>query len=180
MYFSRPGKENATAAAEAALQAAKANGIGHIVVASVTGKSAALLADKGYNVVCVTHANGFAEKGANEMPQETRASLEAAGVRMLTTSHVLSGVERGLSGKFGGVSPAEIMASALRMFGEGVKVCVEVSIMALDAGLVPHGEKIIAIGGTGRGLDTALILTPAHAQHVLETRVHQVICKPEL
>ena len=52
--------------------------------------------------------------------------------------------------------------------------------MALDAGMVPYGERIIAISGTGRGVDTALILTPAHAQRVFETRVHEVICKPGL
>jgi len=33
------------------------------------------------------------------------------------------------------------------MLGQGVKVAVEVAGMALDAGLIPFGEEIIALGG---------------------------------
>ncbi|MCL2055605.1 MAG: hypothetical protein FWH02_00105 [Oscillospiraceae bacterium] len=178
MYFEKPGKENTRKTIELALKTAKERGIGHIVIASNTGESAMPLANNGVNVVCVTHVCGFSEKGKNELSEENRAALQKSGVNVLTASHVLSGVERGLSTKLGGVYPAEIMAHTLRMFGQGTKVCVEISIMALDAGLIPYGEKIIAIGGTGRGADTAVIITPAHAQNVLETRVHEFICKP--
>ena len=62
-----------------------------------------------------------------------REELTQKGVKVLTTSHVLSGAERGISAKFGGVSPVEIIAQTLRMFGQGTKVCVEVSTMPLDA-----------------------------------------------
>ena len=31
------------------------------------------------------------------------------------------------------------------------RVCVEVAIMALDGDMIPYGEEIIAVGGTGRG-----------------------------
>ena len=180
MYFDKPGRENTKQATELALKAAKTLGIGHIVIASNTGDSANLLAGQGLNVVCVTHVNGFAEKGKNEMTPAAHGALTAAGVRVLTASHVLSGAERAISSKFGGAYPIEIMAHTLRMFGQGVKVCIEISVMALDAGLIPYGEKIIAVGGTGRGADTALILTPSHAQYIFETRIHEIICKPEL
>ena len=180
MYFTEQGKPNTKKTIELALQAAKERSINHIVVASGTGYTAEFLTDSGLNVVCVTSVSGFTKKGQNDMPNEIQASLSEKGIKLLTASHVLSGVERGLSTKLGGIYPAEIMAHTLRMFGQGMKVCVEISIMALDAGFVPHGEKIIAIGGTGRGADTAVILTPAHAQHVLDTRVHEIICKPNL
>jgi hypothetical protein len=64
------------------------------------------------------------------------------------------------------------------MFSQGVKVCVEIAVMALDSGLVPPGEKVIAIGGTGRGADTALVVVPAHSQNFLETRILELICMP--
>lgn len=179
MYFEKPGPANTAQTAQLALAAAQEHGIGYIVVATNTGDSALPLKGADVQVVCVTHANGFAEKGKNEMTGETRAMLEAAGMRVLTTSHALSGVERGISRKAGGMYPAEIMAHTLRMFGAGVKVCVEVAVMALDAGLVPYGEKIIAIGGTGRGADTAVIISPEHADSVLDTRIHRIVCKPE-
>jgi len=180
MYFETAGKGNTQETIQLALQQARACGTRHIVIASKGGESARLLIGADCNVVCVTHVNGFEENGKNFMSPEVRGELQGAGIQVLTTSHVLSGVERGISTKFGGIYPAEVMSHTLRMFGQGTKVCVEAAIMALDAGLIPYGERIIAIGGTDRGVDTALVLTPAHAQRVFETRIHEVICKPGL
>jgi hypothetical protein len=64
------------------------------------------------------------------------------------------------------------------MFGQGVKVCVEISVMAMDAGMIPYGERVIAVAGTGRGADTAIIIKPAHAKDILNTRIQEIICKP--
>ena len=178
MYFAKPGKKNTNATVEAALMAARERSIGHIVVASSSGETALLLAGFEGNVVCVTHAYGFSEDGRNEMPDEMRAKLIASGLKVYTGTHVLSGADRGLSNHFQGIYPPEIMAHALRMLGQGVKVCVEVAVMALDAGLIPHGQKIVAVGGTTGGADTALIISPAHANHILKTKIHEIICKP--
>jgi len=70
------------------------------------------------------------------------------------------------------------MANTLKFFGQGVKVSVEIAVMALDAGLIPYGEDIIAIGGTGRGADTAVVIRPAHAANIFDTYIAEVICKP--
>ena len=37
---------------------------------------------------------------------------------MLTTTHVLAGVDRAVRNQFGGLYPPEIIASALRMLGK--------------------------------------------------------------
>ena len=47
--------------------------------------------------------------------------------------------------KFKGVYPTDIVAMALRLLGQGFKVCVEISVMALDAGLIPYNEEVIVI-----------------------------------
>ena len=99
-------------------------------------------------------------------------------VNILTTTHVLSGAERGISRKFGGIYPVEIIANSLRIFGQGVKVTVEIAVMALDEGLIPYGEDIIAVGGTGKGADTAVVIRPAHAASILDTYIAEIICKP--
>lgn len=52
--------------------------------------------------------------------------------------------------------------------------------MAADAGLVRVDEDIIAIGGTGRGADTALVLAPSYVHRFFNTRVKEIICKPRL
>lgn len=178
MIFERPGPANTAQTIDIALQAAKAHGIRHIVVASNTGETALLLTDADAHVTVVTHVQGFVKPGENELSADMRASLQAKGMDVLTTSHALSGVERGISRSHGGMYPAELIAHTLRMLGQGTKVCVEIAVMALDAGLIPHGEVILAIGGSGRGADTAALLTPAHAQAILDTRVHEILCKP--
>ena len=96
----------------------------------------------------------------------------------MTAAHLLSGAERGLSKKFGGVYPVEIIAHTLRMFGQGVKVGVEIAVMALDAGAIPYGRDVVAVGGSGEGADTAIVIRPAHAQAILETHISEIICQP--
>ena len=130
-------------------------------------------------IVIVSHAYGTREPGANKLSEENRRVLENYGARVVTTTHVLSGAERGLSEVFHGIYPVEIMAHTLRMFGAGVKVAVEIAVMALDAGAVSYGKKIVCLGGTSRGVDTAAVLTPAHANRILQTRIHELLCKPE-
>lgn len=57
-------------------------------------------------------------------------------------------------------------------------MCVEISVMALDAGLIPYGEEVIAVGGTGEGADTAIIIKPAHAANIFDTWISEILCKP--
>jgi len=181
MYFDTVGKVNTKETVDSAIKAAIEKKIKCVVVASSKGDTAKLLTNENQiNIICVTHANGYPELGKSEMSQETRNELFNLGIKVLTTTHVLSGAERGLSRAFGGVYPIEIIANSLRMLGQGTKVCVEVSIMALDAGLIPYGEPVIAIGGTGKGADTAAIITPSHASNIFETKIHEIICKPSM
>jgi hypothetical protein len=183
MYWEKKGKENTEQTVELALKKAEELGIKHLVVASNSGFTAEQflnrgLKEKGLELICVTHHVGFAGPGEDEMPAEMRKKLQERGAKILTTTHLLAGVDRALRNKFGGVYPAEIIAQTLRMFGQGVKVCVEISCMALDAGLIPYGEEVIAVGGTARGADTAVVITPAHSNNFFETKIKEIICKP--
>lgn len=183
MVFDSVGKHNTEQALKLAVAAAKAQNIDTIVVASKTGDSVEKLLQfdvAGLNIVCVTHVNGFKEPGVQEMSKEARAKLLAAGVQVVTTTHVLSGAERGLSKKFSGVYPIELIANALRMFGQGVKVCVEVAVMALDCGTIEHMKPVVVLGGTGNGQDTAVVMRTAHASSILDCKIDEIICKPSL
>lgn len=179
MYFEKCGKENTQKVVECALKYAHENNIKNIVVASSTGETIKYFKDvKDINIVCVSHSYGFPNVGTNDMPKETKNEIESLGIPVLQTTHVLSGAERGISKQFGGVSPVEIIAETLRMFGQGTKVCVEISTMALDSGLIPYDESIIAIGGSAHGADTAILLKPAHASKIFDTKIEKIICKP--
>mgnify|MGYP000854760582 FL=1 len=178
MYWLKKGPQNTNGTVQKALTRANELGIKQIVVASNSGATAELLADKGIELICVTHHVGFSGPGKDEMPPETRQRLKDKGVKILTTTHLLAGVDRSLRNKFQGVYPAEIVASTLRLFGEGVKVCVEISVMALDAGLIPYGKEIVAVAGSARGADTACVIVPAHSNNFFDTVVKEIICTP--
>ena len=178
MYWKKSGESQTEQTVALALETAQARNIAHIVVASNTGRTARLLVGEVTNLVVVTHAFGYIGPGQCEMPAELRAEFITRGAQVLSTTHLLSGAERGISRKFSGAYPVEIIAHTLRMFGQGTKVAVEVAVMALDAGLIPHGEAILAIAGSGGGADTALILHPAHAANIFDTVIDEIICKP--
>ena len=184
MYFSSSGPANTAEVIKIAVKEAVKRQISHIIAASNTGATILALAEEagkqkyGGKLVCVSHVYGFAKNGENELSEKTREDLEKRGIRVCTAAHVLSGAERGLSRKYQGIYPLEIIANCLRMFGQGSKVCVEISVMALDAGLVPYGKPIIALGGSNGGADTALLLTPAYASTVMETKIREILCKP--
>ena len=178
IYWPVKGSKNTEGTVNAALARAGELGIKQIVVASNSGATAELFIGKGPEITCVTHHVGYSGPGEDEMEQQMRKKLQEKSVNLLTTTHLLAGVDRALRFKFQGVFPAEIVASTLRMLGHGLKVCVEVSVMALDAGLIPYGEEIIAVGGTGRGADTACVIVPAHSSQFFDTKVKEIICMP--
>ena len=179
MYFDRPGKQNTQQTIELAVKTAKERGIRFLVIATSFGDTLKLVEDvQDLQVVAVTHAYGFEKPNENEFTEEKRAQFVQKGIKICTAAHVLSGAERALSNQFGGVNPVEIMAHTLRMFGQGVKVCVEIAVMAADAGMIPTTEPVIAVGGSGRGADTAVILQAANANRILSTKIDEIICKP--
>jgi hypothetical protein len=178
MYFAQPGPENTEATVAAAIQTTRERGIKYIVVASNEGVTAERFVDCGAQVVCVTHPNGFREPGHQEMSPEKRHELQSKGVSVYTGSLLFGGAERGVNRRFQGAYPASIIANTLKMLGQGTKVAVEIAVMALDAGLIPYGEDVIAVAGTKRGADTAIIVRPAHASYIMDTWVSEIICKP--
>ena len=185
IVYEMPGKENTDATLKLALDTARGRGL-PLVVASSTGETAlklsTLVKAEAFSgpVIVVRHDYGMEQPGVNDMPREVAQSVQADGITLVTAAHALSGGERGISKKFGGVSPVEVIAASLRMFGQGVKVCVEVSLMALDCGAIPYGTPVVAVGGTAAGSDTACVLTPDYTANLLATRIHEILCKPHL
>ncbi|RNC29490.1 MAG: hypothetical protein AWM53_00488 [Candidatus Dichloromethanomonas elyunquensis] len=178
MLFEKPGKENTVKTIELAVQRAKELAIDTLIVASHTGETALQCVNYGLEVVCVTHHVGFAGPGIDQMEKSMRLELRQKGVNVLTGTHLFAGIDRALRNQSGGVYSSEIVANTLRIFGQGVKVGVETAVMALDSGLIDYGKMVIAIGGTGRGADSAIVVTPNHSNQFFSTRVHEIICKP--
>ncbi|NWF87659.1 hypothetical protein HXY32_07640 [Candidatus Bathyarchaeota archaeon] len=180
VYFSRTGNQNTEALLKLVKEYVEREGINDIVVASTSGETGAKASRlfKGYNLVVVTHSFGFREPGKTELLEEHKKEILANKAKILTGIHALSSAERAIRKDFGTIQPLELIANVLRLMGEGTKVCVEITLMAADAGLITADKDIIAIGGTGKGADTALRIHPANAARFFDLKIREIIAKP--
>ena len=191
VYFEKPGNVNTDEVQRIAAQRADELGIKKVVIASHTGKTGVKAVDvfKNQKVIIIGHCVGFREENVVEMIEENRKIIEDKGGIIQTATHVFGGASRAMrQGDYGEgpghtYVPGDISAATLKIFGAGMKVCIEVAAMAADAGLVRTDEEIIAMGGTGReggGSDTALVLQPNNAHRIFDIRVKEILCKPRL
>ncbi len=180
VYFEAIDRKNTDVLLSVVKDYVEETGIKHIVIASTTGETGekASRLFRGCNVVVVTHHAGFAGAGTQELEEDRRSRMLANKAKIVTATHALSGVERSIRRKFGTIEPLELIANTLRLFGEGTKVCVEIVLMAADAGLIPVDKNIVALAGSGRGADTALLLKPANSSRFFDLEIKEVIAKP--
>jgi uncharacterized protein len=66
----------------------------------------------------------------------------------------------------------------LYTFCQGMKVAVEVALMAADAGLLDMAHEVIAIAGTGSGADTAIVLRPVYTRKFKDLQIREILAKP--
>ena len=183
-YFKHPGAENTDEIMGIVADRMKRGDIKNVVVASTTGDTARKLISRlkgtGTGVAVVTSQCGSEKEGESEMSKDVEEELIESGAKVVRASHVLSGVERSINRKVGGASRVETVAEALRaLFGQGMKVCVEVTIMAADNGAIPCGEvEVIAVAGSGSGADTACVVRPAHANGFFNFQVREILAMP--
>ena len=180
VYFDTPGRENTDAVLRIVRKRAEELGIKTVLVASTVGETAVKAVDflKGLKVIVVTHAHGLREPDTQEFTEENRRMVESQGGVVLTATHAFAGLDRAMRRRFNMYLLGDIVASTLRIFGEGMKVTCEISLMAADAGLVRSDEDIISIAGTGRGADTAIVLRPVNTGDFFSLKVKEILCKP--
>ncbi len=179
MYFDQKGKINTKQTLELARTRGRKLGLTEVVLASTTGETAYQALDilEGFSITAVTYHCGFKEPFKSIMKDETRKDLEHKGVRVVSATHALSGIERSVAKKHSGIYPALLIADTLRLFGQGTKVAVEIAIMAADAGTL-SGNDILSIGGSAQGADTALVIKPANQSDIFNIRIREIVCKP--
>jgi uncharacterized protein len=179
-YFEKPGKENTDAVMEIVKKRASELGIDTVVLASFRAftaeKAVRMLGDMKIIVVAGFYEPTMENIGETFSQGDEKLVKEKATV--LITTHLFSGINRAVRKKFNAPSPGEITAQTLRMIGVGVKVAIECTVMAADAGLVPTDKDVIAIGGTRTGADTAIVVRPVNSQDLYELQVKEILCKP--
>jgi hypothetical protein len=174
VYFEKPGQENTAATFDTVDWALSELGIRKVILASTRGDTARYAMDryKGQDVrlIIVPHQYGFGP--GQRFPPELveRARQEGHEVHFGT---MLFHQE-----KLFGEGPAQWVANFLRAFCQGDKVCVEILLMAGNAGLVEIGEQVVSVSGTGRGADTALVMTGATSTTLKSMHISRILCKP--
>ncbi|MHA2394800.1 MAG: pyruvate kinase alpha/beta domain-containing protein [Promethearchaeota archaeon] len=180
LYFSSPGEANSEETFRASKIRAEELGIKNIVVASTRGGTGlkAVEVFKDYNVVVVPHVTGLREPGVQEMSEEAIEKIKAARGKVVIAAHAFSGVDRAIQVKWDTIYPAGIIAQTLRLFGQGMKVVVEIAAMAADAGVIPVDDDVIVISGSHSGADTAVVMKAANSHRFFDMVVREIIAKP--
>ena len=182
VYFETTGGANTEAVLDIARKRARELGIKNIVVASSRGDTAVRAMDvlKGFRVIVVTHVTGFRGPNTQEFTEENRQIVEGKGGIILTAAHAFGGLSRAMRSKHNMYVLGDIVADTLRIFGEGMKVACEITLMAADSGLINTGEDVISVAGTSQGADTALVLRPVNTHEFFDLKVREILCKPRL
>jgi hypothetical protein len=174
IYFEKPGKENTADVLQLIEERARARGIRKVVMASTRGDTAMTAAESfegtGLHLVVIPWQYGF--RDTQPFPQELVAELQGKGHRVHFGTMLFHTED------FYGISTPQVMANLLRIFGQGIKVCIEIIMMACDGGCIELDEKVIAVAGSGAGADTAIVATASSSTRMKGLRIHEIICKP--
>jgi len=139
VYLEEPGRKNTEDVVDAVVERVEATGVKSVAVASNRGYTALKLGEKlrgKAKLVCVSEYRYDAA---------TRKRLVDLGASIIEECPYP-------------VSERKEMCETLYFFGQGLKVAVEIAAIAAEKGAVDCYTDIIAIGGTGRGADAAVLL----------------------
>jgi len=178
LYFDQPGKANTEETLRFAYERAEQLNIRQIVLASTHGYTADMASKifptDEYKLIAVSICASFDDMGWT-MTKDELSALEAKGIKVLTCLHSLGD---DVNEAFNGDSPNKVVRETLYTFCQGMKVAVEVALMAADAGLLDMSQEIVSIAGTGEGADTAIVLKPTYARNFREMRIREILAKP--
>ena len=181
-YFEEPGPKNTEQTVKIVRQRAKELNIDQIVVASTHGATAHRVLDAFQDmdsrIVVVTISQAFGPEGWI-MEDTVRKELEERGATVLTGLHALGDdVNTAFPPKEQVSAFNAVVAETLRRFSQGMKVCVEITLMAAESGAINVEREVVAIGGTDHGADTAVVIKPAYARTFLSLEVREILAKP--
>jgi len=178
-YYDRAGEENTDDVLRLASRRGQELRIGQVVVASshgMTGLKARRAFADSVEVIAVTISAAFSREGW-VISEEERHTLAQAGVKVLTAMHSLGDdISEAMVGE--GSAPNRIVRETLYRFSQGMKVAVEVAIMAAEAGMLDMSADAIAIGGTDNGADTAIVLKPVYARDFARLKIREILAMP--
>jgi hypothetical protein len=180
VYFDQPGKKNTESTIKIVKKRAKELGINTIILSSSGGYTARIAQKKikreNHQLIVVGFRKGF--------PDNLKKELESKGHKVLYPDD------------YEFEHPSEAW-ELLRRFGEGMKVAVQIVLMATEAGMVKETETVIALGGTGKiefpeggGCDLAIVMEavkgenffninlPTYEKKMKGRKIKEILCRP--
>lgn len=163
VYFDSPGRDNTQDVIDAVKKRLQDVPVNYVIVASTTGDTAIQLSDvlgSTVKIVSVSESALVSEWGAKYpcMDPDKKKELEGRGVIVAEKVPYFFHSSPLDGGKWSTPSPEVIVRETLYAFGQGMKVAVEVALIAVACGYIEPFQDVIAIGGSGRGSDTAILL----------------------
>ena len=157
-YYTAPGRENVDKTLTLVKKIAEELGIDDVVIASTTGftakKAVETLSGTGVKLTFVGTAR-------DRFPSELIVELKKKGYNVCFSNET----------KYDYSEPVKM---AYRRFCPGVKVAVEIAMIAAQEGYVSTDKDIISMGKW----DTALIIKPSISTKFEDLMIRELICKP--
>lgn len=172
-YFDAPGAGNTRLVIEAVSQRLEASGITKVIVASTSGETATKFARnlKGKaDLICVSEAP-YRREWSESWPclkEKFRQQLEKLNVTIIDRAPYVFHNSVLEAAGWSGAFPERLVKETLYCFGQGMKVAVEVVLMAVAGGYVTPYEDVIGVGGSGKGADSAIILRATYPACLLD------------
>ena len=184
-YFDIAGRANSGETLELAKERAQERNIKTVLIASIRGETASkavkVFKDTDINLIFATcNACSACDRFSKEIWQD----VEKAGHKVIYTN------EDAIP-----FPPDAVLA--YRRICEGMKVCVEITMSAVDQGYIAPNSKVIAVAGTGGksyskgwGVDTAVIIEAVGSStfssepktmkelKLQGQRIREIICMP--
>ena len=157
-YYAIAGRENLDSTLALSKKMAEELGIDDVVMASTTGFTAkkAVEVFKGTGVKLT-----FVGTARDRFPAALIAELKEKGCNVCFSGEV----------KYEYPDPVKV---AYRRFCQGMKVAVEIAMIAAQEGYVSTDKDIISVGKW----DTAVVMKPAISTKFEDVTIREVICKP--
>ncbi len=181
-YFEEAGPGNTEQTIEIAHKRAKELNIEQIVVASTHGETGRKTMDAFQSseskIVVVTLSQAFGQEDGI-MEEKVRQELKERGAIVVTSMHALyDDVNTAFAPGSETAASNAIVGRTLYRFSQGMKVCVEIVLMAAESGVIDVDREVIAIAGSDVGADTAVVIKPAYARDFLNLEIREILAKP--
>jgi hypothetical protein len=191
IYFEQAGVHNTDRVIEAVMRRLAEGDITTVVVSSTTGYTAIKFAEAlegrdEVTAISVAESSLIREWGTEypTLAPATKAELERRGVIVADKVSYVFHHSPFDDSRWQAPTPEEIVRETLYAFGQGLKVAVEVVLIAVTSGYLAPFQDVIAVGGTHRGVDTAIVMNATYPNYIFSQdpakRLHirEILCKP--